>query len=242
MVNSSDVLVRLNHINKIFGKTIQQQVLFDINLEIESGLFIALIGTSGSGKSTLLNILGTLDTPTSGEYLLAGQSMSSLSENQRADFRNRSMGFIFQFHHLFPQFTAYENVLLPYQISHFGNLGEEIKERARTLLARVGLGNKINAQINNLSGGQQQRVAIARALINRPIIVLADEPTGNLDSTTSNNILDLMQEINQEEGTTFIVVTHDFSIARRSDRVIELADGRIDSDSCPINETSKNKV
>ncbi|PKM90413.1 MAG: lipoprotein-releasing system ATP-binding protein LolD [Firmicutes bacterium HGW-Firmicutes-12] len=226
-------MVQLHNIIKFYGDSVKNQVLFDVTLDILPGTFVSLIGPSGSGKSTLLNILGTLDQSSGGDLIIDGLSMISLSENELADFRNRAMGFIFQFHYLFPDFTAMENVLLPYRISHSGFPDQRILERAKYLLTKVGLENKLDARINNLSGGQQQRVAIARALINQPKLILADEPTGNLDTKSSDQIIQLLREINKEQGSTFIVVTHDRSIAARSDRIIELVDGRINNDFSP---------
>ncbi len=226
---AENVLKMLN-INKIYGTTIKNQVLFDISLDISSGTFLSLIGPSGSGKSTLLNILGTLDKPSSGELFIDGRFINALTENQLADFRNKTLGFIFQFHYLFPDFTALENVLMPYIISHTGKPDSKIIEHARELLEKVGIEDKTNDKIINLSGGQQQRVAIARSLINNPKLILADEPTGSLDTETANQILELLKEINKEMGTTFVIVTHDPSIATRSDRIIELVDGKVSRD------------
>jgi len=177
----ADTLVFLDSINKIYGKEIQTHVLFDVSLEIPRGQFLALIGPSGSGKSTLLNILGALDRPSSGFIHINNQDLNQLNDNQLADFRNRSMGFVFQFHYLLPEFTTIENVLLPYWIGKGKPAKSKIEEAGR-LLERVGLGNQINKRITLLSGGQQQRVAIARALLNRPQLILADEPTGSLDT------------------------------------------------------------
>lgn len=220
-------LLKLQKINKVYGVEVQNQVLFDIDLEIPQGQFLALIGPSGSGKSTLMNILGALDRANSGDIIIDGQPLNGLNENQLADFRNRIMGFIFQFHYLFPDFTALENILIPAQIYSGISVQPAVRARAIELLQRVGLGDKAEAKIRNLSGGQQQRVAIARALINTPKLVLADEPTGSLDTKTSEQIMQLLQEINREIGTTFVIVTHDRKIAAQADRIVELVDGRI---------------
>ncbi len=223
----AEPLLRLENISKTYGSTYKNQVLFNINLDINPGTFLSFIGPSGSGKSTLLNIIGTLDKPTSGEFFFNNQLVNTLSENQLADFRNHTLGFIFQFHYLFPEFTALENVLMPYRIAHKGKPGKIIIDHARELLYRVGIEEKTNTKIINLSGGQQQRVAIARSLINGPKLILADEPTGSLDTETALQILELLKEINREMDTTFIVVTHDRSIAAGSHRVVELVDGSI---------------
>ena len=235
MAKDGTSIIEMKNINKIFGQIIKNQVLFDVNLEINKGEFIAIIGPSGSGKSTLMNILGALDLPTSGDFFINNQNINILNENDLADFRNKTMGFIFQFHYLLPEFSALENVLIPYYINGFGNSKEKVERinRARELLVRVGLEKEQNQSINKLSGGQQQRVAIARALINSPQIILADEPTGSLDTKTSDQVLDLLREINTENKTTFLVVTHDRSIATKADRIIELVDGRIHKNYLP---------
>jgi len=223
----ADILT-LKNINKTYGLNTKNptQVLFDLSLGIEEKSFNAIIGQSGSGKSTLLNIIGTLDTPTSGEVLFNGKKLNEYTKDELADFRNQSIGFIFQFHYLLPEFTALENVLMPYRISK-KEVTKEILDRANELLEIVGLTQFKNNLANNLSGGQQQRVAIARSLINHPQIVLADEPTGNLDSDTTENIYQLLREINRTLETTFIIITHDRHIAEKTDRIIEVKDGRI---------------
>lgn len=236
-----NIIVQLQKINKYYGDTIKNQVLFDIDLDIAEGKIIALIGPSGSGKSTLLNILGTLDKPSYGNIIIKNQDMGELNEDQLADFRNKFLGFIFQFHYLLPEFNALENVLMPYQIAHRGMPSKEIQEKATVLLEKVGLGDKIYSRINNLSGGQQQRVAIARALINQPKLILADEPTGNLDTKSSEQTLELLRNINLEFGSTFIIVTHDRNVASKTDRIIELVDGRIYRDLLP-NELGQAKT
>lgn len=221
--------IRLNQINKVYGNDVKTQVLFDVDLSIEEGSFNSIIGASGSGKSTLLNLIGLLDTPTSGELLIQGKDTAKLSRKELAELRNETIGFIFQFHHLLPEFSVLENVLMPYRIGH-SKLPKEILERAHDLLDFVGLGAVKNNRASNISGGQQQRAAIARALMNHPAIVLADEPTGNLDSEASENVYQLLRQINEEFGTTFIVVTHDQRIAEKADRIIEIRDGRIATD------------
>ncbi len=222
-------LLTLTKINKIYGSKIQTRVLNDINLSFKQGEFSAIIGQSGSGKSTLLNILGTLDRPTSGKVYAGGKDLTKLSDDELAVFRNRMMGFIFQFHYLLPEFTALENVLIPFWLDRDKKPADKLG-LARELLERVGVAERMNNKSTDLSGGQQQRVAIARALINRPRLILADEPTGNLDSDSAAQVNELMREINREFGTTFIIVTHDRHIAAQCDRVIEIKDGSIVQD------------
>ncbi|MGL5571722.1 ABC transporter ATP-binding protein [Cetobacterium sp.] len=219
-------VLQLINIDKSYGEKIVTKVLNNINLTFYEGEFTAIIGQSGSGKSTLLNIIGSLDKPTSGDILFKGDNISRFTNNDMAKFRNRSIGFIFQFHFLLPEFTVLENVLMPTWIKYGYDI-EKDKERALKLLEYVGLKDFINRNSNNLSGGQQQRVAIARALINNSDIILADEPTGNLDSESSKQIYKLLREINLKFKTTFIIVTHDSRISDMCDRVIEIMDGRI---------------
>lgn len=224
-------VLELKNVCKIYNENTSYptQVLFDINLAFEEKSFNAIIGQSGSGKSTLLNILGLLDNPSCGEVFIGDQEVEDLSKDNKSKVRNERMGFIFQFHYLLPEFTALENVLMPYRITG-KKVTKEIKEQAIELLNVVGLSAYQNNLSTNLSGGQQQRVAIARSLMNRPSIILADEPTGNLDSDTTDQIYDLLRDINQKYGTTFIVITHNDDIAQKADRIIELKDGIIISD------------
>lgn len=222
-------LLTLKGINKVYGTKGKTRVLKDINLSYQQQEFSAIIGQSGSGKSTLLNILGTLDRPSSGEVYANGHDLTRLSDDELALFRNRMMGFIFQFHYLLPEFSALENVMIPYWLGR-GNPPPEKTRLAKDLLDRVGVAERMNNKSTDLSGGQQQRVAIARALINRPKIILADEPTGNLDSDSAEQVNQLMREINREFGTTFIIVTHDRHIAAQCDRVVEIKDGLIVQD------------
>ncbi|NLD35779.1 MAG: ABC transporter ATP-binding protein [Desulfatiglans sp.] len=222
----ADNMIQVKRLNKVYGTTIQTHVLFDIELEIERNTFTALIGPSGSGKSTLLNCLGLLDPPTSGKIVIDGQSFSDINVNKLASFRNENIGFVFQFHHLLPEFTVFENILMPHWIKS-GRPGQDLIEEANRLIDRVGLGDIKNKYVTQISGGQQQRVSIARALINRPKVIFADEPTGNLDRETGAKVLDLLREINRENNTTLVMVTHDREVAIRSDRIIELVDGRI---------------
>lgn len=219
-------VLQLINIDKSYGEKIVTKVLNNINLTFYEGEFTAIIGQSGSGKSTLLNIIGSLDKPTSGDILFRGDNISHFTNNDMANFRNKSIGFIFQFHFLLPEFTVLENVLMPTWIK-YGYDTEKDKEKALELLEYVGLKDFINRNSNNLSGGQQQRVAIARALMNNSGIILADEPTGNLDSESSKQIYKLLREINLKFKTTFIIVTHDPRISDMCDRVIEIMDGRI---------------
>jgi len=224
-------IIELKKINKIYGEKTPNptQVLFDLSLEFEKGTFNSIIGQSGSGKSTLLNILGTLDKATTGDVFINGKNTQTMKKDELAQLRNETIGFIFQFHYLLPEFTALENVLMPYRISK-QPLSEDILKRANDLLDIVGLTKRKNNLAINLSGGQQQRVAIARALINQPKMILADEPTGNLDSDTTEQIYDLLREINKKFKTTFIIITHDRHIAEKADRIVEIKDGRINLD------------
>ena len=222
-------VIELKKVNKEYGTQIKTKVLFDIDLAVEEGSFNSIIGQSGSGKSTLLNIVGTLDQPTEGEVLINGKRTDKMNKNELASLRNETLGFIFQFHYLLPEFTALENVLMPYRIQ-YGKVPKETLERANELMDLVGLEKVKNNLASNMSGGQQQRTAIARALMNSPKIILADEPTGNLDSDTSETIYNLLRDINQKLGTTFIIITHDRRIAEKADRIIEIKDGRIGLD------------
>lgn len=222
-------IIELKDISKIYGNQIKTQVLFDLNLDIEAGSFNSIIGQSGSGKSTLLNIVGTLDRPTSGKVFINGQRTDEMKAKQLAILRNETIGFIFQFHYLLPEFTALENVLMPYYIKQ-GKVDKQQMKRAEEIMDLVGLSKVKNNLAGNMSGGQQQRTAIARSLINNAKVILADEPTGNLDSDTSEIIYDLLRTINKEFNTTFVIITHDRRIAEKTDRIIEIKDGRIYSD------------
>lgn len=222
-------ILELKNINKIYGTTVKTQVLTDINLSFEKGSFNSIIGQSGSGKSTLLNIIGTLDKPTSGEVIINGVNTAKMSKNKLSELRNKSIGFVFQFHYLLPEFTALENVLMPYRIGN-GNVTKEVIEKAKEYMSLVGLEKVINNNATKMSGGQQQRTAIARALLNNPDIILADEPTGNLDSNSTETIYNLLRDINEKFSTTFVVITHDRRIAEKADRIIEVTDGKINMD------------
>jgi len=219
-------VIELKKVDKVYSGLVDTQVLFSIDLNFEEGSFNSLVGESGSGKSTLLNIMGTLDRPTRGELFIAGKRTNDLSKNQLSELRNSAIGFVFQFHYLLPEFTAMENVLIPYLIGRRG-ADRLAAKRAEELFEILGISSVKNNQASKMSGGQQQRTAIARALINNPKIILADEPTGNLDSENTAKIYKIFREINQRYGTTFIIVTHDRRIAEETDRIVEIKDGRI---------------
>jgi len=219
-------VVELQSVDKVYRGVIDTQVLFDINLSFEEGSFNSIIGQSGSGKSTLLNVIGTLDKPTRGEVLIDGNKTNNLSKDKLAELRNRTTGFVFQFHYLLPEFTARENVLMPSVIGKREQAGLAA-ERADELFEMLGISAVKNSLATKMSGGEQQRTAIARALINNPKILLADEPTGNLDSANTTTIYKIFRQINERYGTTFVIITHDRRIAEEADRVVEIKDGRI---------------
>jgi lipoprotein-releasing system ATP-binding protein len=227
---ADDVLL-LDRVTKSFaiGTAVEVEVLHGIDLRLKAGEFVALIGPSGSGKSTLLNLIGLLDRPTSGRLALHGEETTTLDDHALTRLRGRAIGFVFQYHHLISAFTAVENVMMPMLLDRtFPD--DDMRARAETLLAQFGLERWKNQPVTQLSGGQQQRVAIARALAQNPALVLADEPTGNLDTKSSDVAFDLMREVNTRLGTTFLIVTHDPRLARRCDRIVEVVDGRIVSD------------
>ncbi|MCK5217622.1 MAG: ABC transporter ATP-binding protein, partial [Methanosarcinales archaeon] len=215
----------IRDLTKIYGDGVEVRALDGVDLDIEKGEFIAIIGPSGSGKSTLLNMIGILDTPTSGTILLDGIDVTTASQRHRSKIRNQKLGFIFQYHHLLPDFNAIENVMMPLLIN--GIKKSKAKKIACVMLEEVGLYDRANHRPNQLSGGQNQRVAIARALANNPDIVIGDEPTGNLDSKSSDIIYDLLRKLNKEHDQTFILVTHDERMAEKTDRIIRLVDGKI---------------
>ncbi len=205
------------------------QVLNGVNLTLQSGELVALLGASGSGKSTLLSIIGLLLRPSAGSITIAGQRVDALSEAQRGRFRNQRLGFIFQFHHLLPDFTATENVAFP-AAAPAGRMTGAMRDRARALLDRVGLADRMDFPATRLSGGQKQRVAIARALMNSPALILADEPTGSLDRVAAEKVLDLMREVNREDKATFLICTHDDHVASRCSRRILVKDGHVETE------------
>jgi lipoprotein-releasing system ATP-binding protein len=224
MSNPIPELLEAREINKSFSTEAGElKVLKGISVAIKAGEMVGIIGASGAGKSTLLHILGALDKPTSGKVLFQGRDISTLDEKALARFRNMSVGFVFQFHHLLPEFDALENVVLPGMIG--GMDVHETRERAGEILAELGLSGRMHHRPGELSGGEQQRVAVARALIRNPQMVLADEPTGNLDTATGNELFELFIELNRRKGITFVVVTHNKSLSDRCHRVLEMADG-----------------
>jgi lipoprotein-releasing system ATP-binding protein len=224
----ADAVIRLADIRKSYNISTpaETEVLHGIDLALTPGEFVALIGPSGSGKSTLLNIMGLLDRPSTGQLFITGQETSTLDEDRLTALRGHAIGFVFQSHFLLSAFTALENVMMPFLMRR-GRPDKAMREAARALLAQVGLERWQDQPVNNLSGGQQQRVAIARALALSPPLILADEPTGNLDTKSADSVFDLMRQVNADRGTTFLMVTHNLSMAKRCDRTIEPIDGRV---------------
>lgn len=218
-------MIAAENIKKSFGAL---QVLKGINLEIPTGKIYSIVGASGAGKTTLLQILGTLSKPDSGEIFYNGKNISSLSEKELATFRNREIGFVFQFHHLLPEFTALENVCIPAFIAR--RSGKDAEKEAMRLLEYLGLTDRIHHKPSELSGGEKQRVAVARALVNKPSVVLADEPSGNLDSANRDELHDLLFQLRDDFGQTFVIVTHDDHFADRSNKIIHIKDGVIEID------------
>jgi lipoprotein-releasing system ATP-binding protein len=219
-------IIELRKVDKIYKGAVETQVLFNIDLSFESGSFSSIVGQSGSGKTTLLNILGTLDQPSRGEVVIAGTRTDTLAKDKVAELRNQTIGFIFQFHFLLPEFTAFENVMMPYWIKS-GQPDKGVIKRADELFELLDISKVKNNLATRMSGGQQQRTAIIRALMNEPKIILADEPSGNLDTGNTDSIYKIFRDINRVKGTTFIIVTHDRRIAEQTDRIVEIRDGRI---------------
>jgi putative ABC transport system ATP-binding protein len=218
-------IIQLEHITKTYGVgETEVKALADVNLIIEPGEYCSIMGASGSGKSTAMNVIGCLDRPTSGSYYLDGLDVSQLSDSELAHIRNRKIGFVFQQFHLLPQLSALENVMLP--MVYAGVSSQERRDRSVEALTRVGLANRLNNKPNQLSGGQQQRVAIARAIVNRPVLLLADEPTGALDSQTTQEVLNIFTELNAS-GITVVMVTHESEVARQTRRIVWFRDGHV---------------
>ena len=232
--------LRLDGVRKTYGvgTPVETEVLHGIDVVLERGEFAALIGPSGSGKSTLLNVIGLLDQPTGGRVFIEGQESGALGDVDLTRLRGRAIGFVFQHHYLLPEFTAFENVMMPILAAR-GRPDEEMRATAAALLDRVGLTPWSGYKATNISGGQQQRVAIARSLAMKPALVLADEPTGNLDTKSADSVFDVLRDINETSETTFLIVTHDPRLAQRCDRIIELVDGRIVSDRPNPNVTRR---
>ena len=218
-------IIELKNLTKSYKNGMEFRALDNANLRIKKGEFVAIVGPSGSGKSTLMHLIGLLDTPSSGTLLIDGNNVTKLSDKERSEMRNRMLGFVFQYHHLLPDFTALENVIMPLLIA--GKNRKEAKAIAEKLLKQVGLEDRVDHRPGELSGGQNQRVAVARALSCSPAIVLGDEPTGNLDTKTGDIIYELLRRLNKGYNQTFIVVTHNEDLASKADRIIRLVDGKI---------------
>ncbi|MCD1127350.1 lipoprotein-releasing ABC transporter ATP-binding protein LolD [Jinshanibacter sp. LJY008] len=228
-MNNSLLLQCVNLCKTYQEGKLKTEVLKNVAFSMAPGELMAIVGSSGSGKSTLLHLLGGLDAPTSGDVIFKSRSLSSMSPTAKAELRNTQLGFIYQFHHLLPDFTALENTAMPLMIGQVKP--SEAEDRARAMLAAVGLEKRAAHRPSELSGGERQRVAIARALVNNPALVLADEPTGNLDQRTADSIFELLGNLNRQQGTAFLVVTHDLKLARRLDRQLEMRDGHLNQQS-----------
>ncbi len=224
--SADGAVIRAESLAKTYAEGKMRTPVFNsLDLNVQAGETVAIVGASGAGKSTLLHLLGGLDTPTSGEVYVAGQKMSALSDGARGQLRNRALGFVYQFHHLLPEFTALENVMMPVMLG--GASVATASQRAKALLEQVGLGHRIEHKPGELSGGERQRAAVARALVNQPGCVLGDEPTGNLDEKTAATVFELMLELNRAHKTSLVLVTHDRRLARKLDRVLELHEGKL---------------
>jgi lipoprotein-releasing system ATP-binding protein len=224
-MTEESLIIELKNLTKIYKNGMEFRALDNANLKIRKGEFVAIVGPSGSGKSTLMHLIGLLDTPSLGTLLIDGRDVTKMSDKERSEMRNRMLGFVFQYHHLLPDFTARENVIMPLLIA--GISRKKAQEIAEKLLKEVGLESRMDHKPGELSGGQNQRVAVARALSCSPAIVLGDEPTGNLDTKTGDLIYELLRRLNREYNQTFIVVTHNEELASKADRVIRLVDGKI---------------
>jgi lipoprotein-releasing system ATP-binding protein len=227
-MNDKSSIIEIRNLSKVYPGGVEVRALDGIDLDIQRGEFLSIIGPSGSGKSTLLHMIGILDTPTSGTITIDGRVVTEMSEQERSKARNEILGFVFQYHHLLPDFTALENVMMPLLIA--GANKKDAREVASGILEDVGLAERMDHLPSQLSGGQAQRVSVARALANNPGIVIGDEPTGNLDTKSSDMIYDLLRQLNHEKGQTFILVTHDEKMAKKTDRIIRLVDGKIYED------------